>query len=203
MVDGVLIHPWDAPAEDEWRAWLAGHDFGELIAPDQGRDLPIVVPTHFVYDGAETIRLHLARPNPVWQAFDEHPRALLAVTGDVAYVRSDWNTPPGGVVERGVPTSYYASVQVECDVRVLDDPAAKAALLTHQLGHFEPGVGRADVSPTDELDRRQLPGIRGVELTVTRVRAKFKYGGNKTKDHRDLIATRFDGDVHEHIRRQS
>jgi len=41
----VLVHPWDAPLDDEeWRSWLLRHDFGQLIAPGDGRDLPIVVP---------------------------------------------------------------------------------------------------------------------------------------------------------------
>jgi len=35
--------------------------FGQLIAPGLARDLPVVVPTHFCYDGADTIELHLHR----------------------------------------------------------------------------------------------------------------------------------------------
>jgi transcriptional regulator len=43
-------------------------------------------------------------------------------------------------------------------------------------------------SAQDEVDRRQLPGIRGLRLHVEEVRAKMKYGGNKTPDHRREIA---------------
>ena len=39
-----------------------------------------------------------------------------------------------------------------------------------------------------ESDRRQLPGIRGLRLHVEHVRAKMKYGGNKTPEHRAGIA---------------
>ena len=52
--------PW-ASSDEEWHAFLAEHDFGELIAPGVGRDLPIVVPTHFIYDGDKTVLLHLAK----------------------------------------------------------------------------------------------------------------------------------------------
>ena len=38
----------------------------------------------------------------------------------------------------------------------------------------------------------QLPGIRGIELTVTDVRAKFKYGGNKEAAHVREIADRLE-----------
>lgn len=188
----MLVHPWDSAEDEEWRTWLAGHDFGQLIAGGRDRDLPVVVPTHFVFDGERTVWLHLARPNPVWEPLEEHPRALLTVVDDYTYIPSDWNATPGTPVERGVPTSYYATVQLACDVRIADDPVEKAAILDRQLGHFEPGSGRLPVSATDDPDRRLLPGIRGIELTVTGVRAKFKYGGNKEADHVREIAGRLE-----------
>ncbi len=44
-----------------------------------------------------------------------------------------------------------------------------------------------DVSATEAPDKRLLPGIRGIELTVTGVRAKFKFGGNKAPGDRSRI----------------
>ncbi|GAA2754705.1 FMN-binding negative transcriptional regulator [Actinopolymorpha rutila] len=105
---------------------------------------------------------------------------LDAVTGEVAGTTSYYE------IELGVPTSFYATVQLACNVRVVDDPDEKAAVLNRQLGHFEPGSGRAPV-PT-EADRRLLSGLRALELTVTGVRAKFKYAGNKQDAHRREIA---------------
>jgi transcriptional regulator len=185
----VLVHPWDAPLDDEeWRGWLLRHDFGQLIAPGDGRDLPVVVPTHFLYDGATTVRLHLAKPNPVWAALAERPRALLTVVDDYTYVPTAWQAAPGTPAELGVPTSYYATVQLSCDVQVVDDPAAKAAILHDQLAYFEPAGGYLEPDAEHEHFRRRLPGIRGLVLTVTSVRAKFKYGGNKEPEHRELLA---------------
>ncbi|MET1071216.1 MAG: FMN-binding negative transcriptional regulator [Umezawaea sp.] len=179
----MLIHPWDSPPEHEWQPWLTAHDFGQLIASGRDRDFPVVVPTHFTFDGDTTIRLHLARPNPVWQALAENPHVLLTVLDDYTYVPADWGTT-------NVPTSYYATAQLACTATVVDDPEAKADLLTRQLAHFEPPGGRADVSADDDTDRRLLPGIRGLELTVREVRAKFKYGGNKPPATRAGIAVR-------------
>jgi transcriptional regulator len=185
----VLVHPWDAPLDDEeWRGWLLRHDFGQLIAPGDGRDLPVVVPTHFLYDGATTVRLHLAKPNPVWAALRERPRALLTVVGDWAYVPSDWQAAPGTPRELGIPTSYYATVQLSCDVAVVDDPEATAEILRAQLAHLEPAGGYLDPDAAHEHYRRRLPAIRGLVLTVTGVRAKFKYGGNKEPAHREELA---------------
>ncbi|SEF36188.1 transcriptional regulator [Amycolatopsis pretoriensis] len=184
----MLIHPWDAASNEEWREWLSTHDFGQLIAGGAGRDLPVVTPAHFVFDGDSTILTHLARPNPIWPLLEEHPRALLTVVDDYTYIRADWNTSGDPAV--GVPTSYYATVQLEGDVRLVDDPEAKAALLDKQLRHFEPDGARAPVSASEAPGRRLLPGIRGIEFTITGVRAKFKFGGNKTAEDRSRIGDR-------------
>jgi transcriptional regulator len=185
----VLVHPWDAPLDDaEWREWLARNDFGQLIAPGRGREVPVVVPTHFHYDGTTTLRLHLARPNPVWAAIEESPTVLFTVIGDWTYVPSTWGAAPGTPPELGIPTSYYATVQLTCHAAVVDDPAGKVAILGEQLAHHQPGGGFAPLDH-DHYARR-LPPIRGLVLTVESVRAKFKYGGNKEPDHRQVIASR-------------
>jgi transcriptional regulator len=185
----MLIHPWDAAVDDEeWRLWLRdGRDFGQLIAPGRGRELPVVVPTHFLYDGERSIRLHLARPNPVWAHLEEHPRAVFTVIDDYVYVPAEWNADEGRPPEQGVPTSYYATVQLSCDVRIVDDPAEKAGILNAQLGHFEPPESTREPVPAGD---RLLAGIRGLDLTVTAVRAKFKFGGNKRSPVRERVAGR-------------
>jgi transcriptional regulator len=160
----MLIHRHDEPLSDaEWRAFLAEHDFGELIAPGVGRDLPIVVPTHFVYDGDKTVLLHLAKPNPVWEALAERPRAMLSVFGAYTYIPGHWNQD-----EYGVPTSYYAAVQLACDATVIDEPARIAAVLERQLAHFQPEGpacgGRARREPLRQaawLYPRNPPGRHG------------------------------------------
>ena len=181
----MLIRRHDEPlGEDEWRAFLRDHDFGELIAPGSGRDLPVVVPTHFLWDGEREVLLHLASANPVWEALGERPRALLSVFGAYTYVPGHWNQD-----EYGVPTSYYAAVQMACDATVVDDPAALAELLERQLGHFQPEGKHAPVLPENRYGAL-FPGIRGLRLRVTDVRAKLKFGSNRTVQHREAVAER-------------
>ena len=79
--------------------------------------------------------------------------------------------------------------QAEVDVEIVDDPTAKAAILARQLSHFEPSDSRRVTPGVDvESDRRLMPAIRGLRLTIIGVNAKFKYGGNKTVEHRADIA---------------
>ena len=172
----MLIHPWDAGTDDEWRAFLSGQDVGTLICPTD--DLPVVVPTHFVWTGTEVL-LHLARPNPALAAIEVRPRVLFSVHGDWAYVPAAAKAIGDEDPALGIPTSYYAAVTLTCAATVVEDDELLEVLRT-QLAHFEPGSGVADPS----VHLRKLPGIRGLRLAVEQVRAKFKYGGNVDDAHR-------------------
>ena len=178
----MLIHPWDAAGDDEWRAWLTTQQVGTLIAPGHDRDVPVVVPTHFSYDGADTVLLHLARPNPVWAALEERPRALLSVSGDWAYVPAAWKAIGAEDPALGIPTSYYAAAILDCTAEVLTGDDLLEILRT-QLGDFEPGSAVADPA----VHARRLSGIRGLRLTVTSVQAKVKVGGNADDAHRARV----------------
>lgn len=177
----MLIHPWDAAtSDDEWRAWVALQSVGTLVIPTD--DLPVVTPTHFAWTG-EHVLLHLARPNPALAALAAHPRCVFSVTGDWAYVPSYTKAIGEEDPAQGVPTSYYAAVNLACTAELLEDEEL-LAVLRAQLARFEPGSGVADPS----VHRRRLPGIRGVRLTVESVQAKFKYGGNVDDPHRARVA---------------
>jgi transcriptional regulator len=183
----VLIHPWDAGlSEGEWVAFVRSQGFGHLVAAGRDRDVPVVVPTQFVVVAADEVVLHLARPNPIWAALDENPAVVLSVAGDWAYIPTAWKAIGDEDPRLGVPTTYYAAVQLIADAAVVDDAEGKAAILRLQLGSTEPGSGAAD--PLEH--GRTLAGIRGLRLAVREVRAKFKYGGNVDDAHRAAVAER-------------
>lgn len=185
----MLFRPHDAPFDDEeWRAFLREHDFGQLIAAGFGRTVPVIIPVHFVYDGESAIMLHLARANPILVALAENPIAVMAVIGAYTYIPTDWNANQGQPVEYGIPTSYYAAVQLTGTCEIIDDPATIAALLETQLAHFQPTGGHAPVTAGNTPYGSQLPAIRGLRLTITTVEAKFKFGGNKSTPHQRSIA---------------
>ena len=206
----MLIKRHDAAQDDgEWRAFLGTHDFGELIASGRGHDVPVVVPTHFIFDGAMEITLHLAKPNPVWERLEENPLAIVSVFGAYTYIPTGWNADAPVPPEEGVPTSYYAAVQVVCRFEVVDSPEALADILTRQLAHFQPEGGHALVDPFVGRYAGQLPAIRGLRGQIVDVHAKFKFGGNKSREHRERIAEQLaargaprDADAREHLLRR-
>lgn len=183
----MLIHPWDAGLdEDEWRAFVTGQGFGHLIAGGRGREVPVAVPTQFVLDG-HTVVLHLARPNPVWAAIAENPRLLLAVAGDWAYVPAAWKAIGDEDPALGIPTTFYAAVQITGTAVAVDDPAEVAAILRTQLVTYEPEGAAAD---PEVAHAAKLRAIRGLRITIEEVRAKLKYGGNLDAAHRAALAAR-------------
>jgi transcriptional regulator len=181
----VLIHPWDAGlSEEEWVDFVRTQGFGHLVAAGRDRDVPVVVPTQFALRDAHEVVLHLARPNPIWDALAENPNVLLSIAGDWAYVPAAWKAIADEDPRMGIPTTYYAAVQLIGSAKVVDDQDGKAAILRTQLGITEPGSGAAD--PAEH--GRRLSGIRGIRIAVRDVRAKFKYGGNVDDAHRTYVA---------------
>ncbi len=185
----MLIHPWDAGDVEEAWSFVCAQGFGQLIASGRDRDVPVVVATQYVLTGGESQRqvlLHLARPNPIWAAIAENPRVVLAVAGDWAYLPSAWKAVGDEDPALGIPTTYYAAVQLVGDAAVLDDPDDVLHVLRIQLDALEPGSGVAD----PEVHTRRLAGIRALRIAVEDVRGKFKYGGNVDAEHRASVAQR-------------
>jgi transcriptional regulator len=172
--------------EDEWRPFVESQGFGHLIAAGSGRTVPVVVPTQFVLDG-DRVLLHLAGPNPLFAAVAEQPRVLLSVAGEWAYIPSDWKAVGDEDPLLGIPTTYYAAVQLEGEATVAIDPDAVAEVLRLQLASVQPGVPVADPAVAH---RGRLRAIRAITIPIDTVRAKFKYGGNVDDAHRRSVIDR-------------
>jgi len=185
----MLIHPWDSALDQaEWQQWLAATDrFGVLAVNNlDPAQAPVLVPTHFTLDGEEVL-VHLARPNPVWPHLEAATEVRIAVIGDYAFIPSYWRAKAGSPDKDGVPTSYYASVQLVCRPSIVDDPQGKADILSAQLADFQPEGGHAEMAIDAPPYGRMLPGIRGLRLAVVRVDAKFKYDDQKPPEHRERV----------------
>jgi transcriptional regulator len=184
----VLYRRHDAPSSDEqWKAFLLEHRFGQLVAAGDGSKPPFVVPAHFSYDGDATIRLHLHRDNPVWEALERNPVTEMAVLDAYAFIPSYWNEPG----PYGVATSFYAAVQAIGTCRFVDGPHELADLIGYQLRDLQPEGGQDPPLTAEKQPYLQmLKQIRGIELHITDVRAKFKFGGHKPAERRREIADR-------------
>ena len=181
----MFIRASDQGDETEWRQFLATHGFGELVAAGRNREVPVVVPTQFALEGDELL-VHLIAGNPMFDALAENPRVLLAVSGDWSYIPSDWKAIGDEDPSLGIPTTFYASVQVTGTATVEKEPAAVAEVLRRQTAALQPGTEVVD--PMEH--GAKLRAIHGLRISVDAVRAKFKYGGNVDDAHRSAIMDR-------------
>src|SRR5271166_761797 len=181
---GVYIARVDSGfGEDEWREFVVGQGFGHLVAAGRGREVPVVVPTQYILEGEEII-LHLVAKNPMLEAIEEQPRVLMSVAGDWAFIPSAWKAIRDEDPLLGIPTTYYAAVQLEGPATIVSDPGEIAAILRRQLAVIQPEFETAD--PLIAHAER-LHAIRGIRIAVDEVRAKFKYGGNVDLEHREAV----------------
>jgi transcriptional regulator len=182
----MLIHPWDAGSPAEALDFLRDNEFGHLVAGGADRNVPVVVPTQFLLAGEHTILLHLARPNPVWEAIAENPAVLLVVSGDWVFIPGAWKKIPELDEDQsyGIPTTFYASVQLVCQATPVDDDAGIAEILRLQIERLDPGGGLVDPAAHGQAVGR----TRGLRLAIQEMQAKFKYGGNLDDAHRQHIA---------------
>jgi transcriptional regulator len=180
----MLIRDADCDEDpDRWRSFLVDQGFGHFVAAGAGRTVPVVVPTQYVVTGNELV-FHLIANNPIFAALEENPRAVMSVAGDWAFIPGAWKAIGDEDPARGIPTTYYAAVQVTGDCVVQSEPEQVAAVLRTQLGLLDPDGEYVD--PTEHGSK--LRAIRGVRLAIDGVRAKYKYGGNVDVEHRDAVA---------------
>jgi transcriptional regulator len=188
----MYIAPSDATlGEEEWRPFVEAHSFGHLVASGRERDVPVVVPTQFVLEG-DTVWLHLVRANPIFAALAENPRVLLSVAGDWAFIPSDWKAIGDEDPTLGIPTTYYAAVQLTGTATVLDqrqEAGSVAAVLRRQLDELQPGTPVAD---PEVAHQAKLGAILGIRIAVDTVSTKFKYGGNVDEAHRRAVVGHLD-----------
>lgn len=181
----MLIRPVDDGTTEEprWREFVRRQGFGHFVASGRDRDVPVVVPTQFVLAGDQVL-FHLAGPNPAFGCLSENPQCVLSVAGEWAYIPGAWKAIGEEDPRRGIPTTYYGAVQLQGVAEVRHEPSDVAAVLGTQLADLEP-----DGDYVDPLEHgRTLMGIRAVVVTVEEVRAKFKYGGNVDRAHREHVA---------------
>lgn len=170
---------------------IEGHPLGLLISA--GPEGIIANPIPFILyrqDGARgTLRCHLARANPQWQALVENPAALVVFQGSQSYVTPSWY-PTKAETEKVVPTWNYAIVQARGPATVITDPAwlhANVDALTNQQeGRRAKPWSIADAP--EPFIAAQLKGIVGLEIPIETIAGKFKASQNRPEADRRGVA---------------
>lgn len=167
---------------DEALALIANVPFATLITvPPAGGEAHI---SHLplLLDG-ERLLGHMARANPHWQAFaGGHTTAVFH--GPHAYISPRWYLDP--VVN--VPTWNFSTVHVHGQPTLLDDNAAKLAVLDATSAAFEPDENPWTRQLSAAREQALLGAIVAFALPLTRLETKIKMSQNKSPGERTQVA---------------
>jgi len=136
-----------------------------------------------------TLLGHLARPNPQWRDAAGQP-AMAIFSGLDAYV-SPSAYPTKRETGMVVPTWNYIAIHAHGVLEVEEDPARLRALVArlterHEAGRAAPW--RIDDAP-EAFIQKQLRGIVGITLRITRLEGKWKMSQNRNPADRAGVAT--------------
>lgn len=123
---------------------------------------------------------HVAKGNPVWKSVSAEQEFLAIFQGPEAYVSPNWY-PSKHVHHQVVPTYNYAVVHVYGTLSVTHDETSKRQLvteLTQGMEQTRQSTWQVSDAPSDYLEK-MLAAIVGIELTITRVQAKWKVSQNR------------------------
>jgi transcriptional regulator len=152
--------------------------FGHLVVSIG--DGPLSTPVPFVItDDGSAVRMHLARPNPVWKAAP--CRALLIVPVTDAYVSPGWY-PSKAEHGKVVPTWNYEVVHAHGSLIAHDDAVWVRGQIDDLTALNEAPLAEpwaTTDAPADYIESMQR-AIVGVELVVDRLEGKRKLSQNRS-----------------------
>jgi transcriptional regulator len=167
---------------------IAHFPLGVLVTTQNGALQADHIPFLLKGDLAAGAKLigHVAKNNPVWQVASTDTEWMVIFQGPSAYISPNWY-PSKQVHHEVVPTYNYAVVHVYGKLMVSHDPQTKLEVVDHLTAMMEAGSkapwGVLD-APASYIESR-LKEIVAIELSVTRVQAKWKISQNR--DDRDRL----------------
>lgn len=114
---------------------------------------------------------HMSRANAQWKSFGEQ-EVLLIFQGAHTYISPRWYN------HVNVPTWNYMMVHVYGKVRILEGEAVYA-LLSRLVKNHESSTGYDLESLPEDFVQKEIKGVVGFEVQVTRIDAAYKLSQNR------------------------
>jgi transcriptional regulator len=132
-----------------------------------------------------TLRCHVSRANTVWREFSPDVEALAIFQASQAYVTPSWyaSKREDGKV---VPTWNYAVVHAHGTLQAIEDAEWLRGLVSRLTDRFEAPRDlpwKVTDAPPDFVDK-QLRGIVGLEMPITKLIGKWKMSQNRSAEDR-------------------
>jgi transcriptional regulator len=175
-------------------ALMRAHPFASLISTDDtGRPYVTHLPLHAEdEDGQITLLGHVAKSNAHWRYLQARPQAVVTFMGPQAYMSP--RVYPDLV---RVPTWSYLAVHCTVQATLIEEPAAKDALLKKLIGDHEPAYAAQWRALGEDYAHKMLAGIVAFELRVTDVQCKLKLNQHRPESHAAMKAAYAAGNENE------
>ena len=172
-------------------ALMRAHPLASLVSnDDEGFPFITHLPLHLQERGDGLVLLgHCARSNPHWRYLQQRPEALVAFLGPHGYL-----SPSVYPDLARVPTWNYLAVHCRVRATLVEEPAAKDALLKTLIGDHEPPYAAQWRALGEEFAHKMLAGIVAFELRVTDLQCKLKLNQHRKESHAAMYAAYRQGD---------
>ncbi len=170
--------------KSELVAFARAFPLGLIVAATEDGPSADLVPM-LIDDEGQSLRAHVARPNPLVEALATPQQVLVVFNGPGAYV-SPGLYPSKRDHGRVVPTWNYAMVQARGVARLREDRDWLARQLRDLTAQQESGRERpwaVDDAPEDFIGA-QMRAIVGLEIEIRDLRGKFKLSQNRSEADR-------------------
>lgn len=161
---------------------IAHFPLGVLVTSQGGSLEADHIPFLLSGDLASGARLigHVAKNNPVWQRASTDAETMVIFQGPSAYISPNWY-PSKQIHHEVVPTYNYAVAHLYGKLSISHDPQTKLEVVDQLTAAMEAGrkaPWQVLDAPAGYLDK-MLEAIVAIELSVTRVQAKWKISQNR------------------------
>lgn len=137
---------------------------------------------------------HVAKGNPVWKHDTAEQETLVIFQGPESYITPNWY-PSKQIHHQVVPTYNYAVVHVYGRLSITHEEATKLRIvtdLTQAMESSRESTWQVSDAPADYIEK-MLNAIVGIELSITRIQAKWKVSQNRDVKDRDGVAQGLSG----------
>lgn len=168
---------------EEVKDFIKAHSFAILVSYQENRPIATHIPLLLVEDEEQQVLWgHISKANPQWQNIET--QEVLAIFSEPhTYVSSSWYQDPN------VPTWNYIAVHAYGQASLLEGAQlyrSVADLVEKYESSITDRFHLADLSEQDL--KRQLRGIVGIQIQISRLEASFKLSQNrKPQDHQTII----------------
>lgn len=156
------------------------NNFAVLVTHDGEKPIATHLPVEVLEtDGMLTLYSHMSRANPQWKTFGEQ-EALVIFQGAHTYISPRWYN------HVNVPTWNYMNVHVYGKPHLLEGDALYTMMSRLVQKHEPQSNYRLESLPQDFV-QKEMKGIVGFALNVTRLEAGYKLSQNRDDESYENI----------------